>query len=236
MKRNLLKIIELIFVNLITMTRLLGAFALPFIYIYKGPSISSIVILILFLTDAIDGFLARTFKISTFLGSMLDAISDKLLNTVSFILLGLTYKIMIPPLILEISILLISYSTYRYGGNVQSSRVGKIKTIILDICVIFSFVLISLNAFNTNNHIINYFINNVATYINIFGSIISISCIIALLDYTKKYKKVRNNPKNKKISFKGRTRKKFKEVIKDGVDTNYYTIHKDESILEQFYK
>lgn len=236
MKRNLLKIIELIFVNLITMTRLLGAFALPFIYIYKGPSISSIVILILFLTDAIDGFLARTFKISTFLGSMLDAISDKLLNTVSFILLGLTYKIMIPPLILEISILLISYSTYRYGGNVQSSRVGKIKTIILDICVIFSFVLISLNAFNTNNHIINYFINNVATYINIFGSIISISCIIALLDYTKKYKKVRNNPKNKKISFKGRTRKKFKEVIKDGVDTNYYIIHKDESILEQFYK
>lgn len=236
MKRNLLKIIELIFVNLITMTRLLGAFALPFIYIYKGPSISSIVILILFLTDAIDGFLARTFKISTFLGSMLDAISDKLLNTVSFILLGLTYKIMIPPLILEISILLISYSTYRYGGNVQSSRVGKIKTIILDICVIFSFVLISLNAFNTNNHIINYFINNVATYINIFGSIISISCIIALLDYTKKYKKVRNNPKNKKISFKGRTRKKFKEVIKDGVDTNYYAIHKDESILEQFYK
>ena len=236
MKRNLLKIIELIFVNLITMTRLLGAFALPFIYIYKGPSISSIVILILFLTDAIDGFLARTFKISTFLGSMLDAISDKLLNTVSFILLGLTYKIMIPPLILEISILLISYSTYRYGGNVQSSRVGKIKTIILDICVIFSFVLISLNAFNTNNHIINYFINNVAIYINIFGSIISISCIIALLDYTKKYKKVRNNPKNKKISFKGRTRKKFKEVINDGVDTNYYTIHKDESILEQFYK
>lgn len=236
MKYNVLKIIELIFVNLITMTRLLGAFVLPFIYIYKGPSISSIVILILFLTDAIDGFLARTFKISTFLGSMLDAISDKLLNTVSFILLGLTYNIMIPPLILEILILLISYSTYRYGGNVQSSKVGKIKTIILDICVIFSFVLISLNAFNTNNHIINYFINNVTIYINIFGSIISISCIIALLDYTKKYKKVRNNPKNKKISFKGRTRKTFKELIMDGIDTNYYTIHKDESILEQFYK
>lgn len=236
MKCNVLKIIELIFVNLITMTRLLGAFVLPFIYIYKGSSISSIVILILFLTDAIDGFLARTFKISTFLGSMLDAISDKLLNTVSFILLGLTYNIMIPPLILEILILLISYSTYRYGGNVQSSKVGKIKTIILDICVIFSFVLISLNAFNTNNHIINYFINNVTIYINIFGSIISISCIIALLDYTKKYKKVRNNPKNKKISFKDRTRKTFKELIMDGIDTNYYTIHKDESILEQFYK
>ena len=33
MKYSALKIIELVFVNLITTTRLLGAFALPFIYV-----------------------------------------------------------------------------------------------------------------------------------------------------------------------------------------------------------
>ena len=148
MKYSALKIIELVFVNLITTTRLLGAFALPFIYVYHGPSVCALITIILFLTDAIDGFLARRLKISTFLGSMLDAFSDKLLNGISFIILGIEYNIMFAPLILELSILYTNYSTYRFGGNVQSSIIGKIKTVILDIFVILSFALLSLNAFN----------------------------------------------------------------------------------------
>ena len=118
MKYSALKIIELVFVNLITTTRLLGAFALPFIYVYHGPSVCALITIILFLTDAIDGFLARRLKISTFLGSMLDAFSDKLLNGISFIILGIEYNIMFAPLILELSILYTNYSTYRFGGNV----------------------------------------------------------------------------------------------------------------------
>lgn len=236
MKYSALKIIELIFVNLITFTRLLGAFTLPFIYYFKGPSICAIVTIILFLTDAIDGFLARTLKISTFLGSSLDALSDKFLNAISFIILGIEYNIMIPPLILEISILLTNYSTYRFGGNVQSSIIGKIKTIILDVFIVFSFILLSLNAININNKIVNYFINNTTTYINIFGCIITIACIIALLDYMKKNKQTRNNPKLTHVKLQKRKRKTLKEVMKDAIDTKYYIKHKDEAIIKQLYK
>ena len=236
MKYSALKITELIFVNLITLTRLLGAFALPFIYTFKGASVCAIVTIILFLTDAIDGFLARTLKISTFLGSSLDALSDKLLNAISFIILGIEYNIMIPPLILEISILLTNYSTYRFGGNVQSSIIGKVKTIVLDVFVIFSFILLSLNVINTNNKIINYFIDNTTTYINIFGCIITIACIVALLDYMKKNKQTRENPKLTHVKFQKRKRKTFKEVMRDAIDTKYYIKHKDEAIMKQLYK
>ena len=81
-------------VNTITSIRLLGALLLPLIYFKYGILISTINILCLFLTDAIDGFLARKFNSSTFLGSLLDVTSDKLLNFMSFLLLSFRYKIM----------------------------------------------------------------------------------------------------------------------------------------------
>lgn len=236
MKYSALKIIELVFINLITTTRLLGAFALPFIYVYHGPSVCALITIILFLTDAIDGFLARRLKISTFLGSMLDAFSDKLLNGISFIILGIEYNIMFAPLILELSILYTNYSTYRFGGNVQSSIIGKIKTVILDIFVILSFALLSLNAFNTNNNIIKYLIENTNIYINIFGCIITIVCIVALLDYMKKNKKTRINPEFTHVKFQNRKRKTFKELMNNLIDTKYYVKHKNEAIMKQFYK
>ena len=76
MKYSASKIVELVIVNLITLTRLVGALLLPLIYIKYGPSICAIWTIVLFATDAIDGFLARTLKISTFFGSAMDGISD----------------------------------------------------------------------------------------------------------------------------------------------------------------
>ena len=144
MKNKVIKNFMLVFVNVITLIRLFGAIALPFIYIKYDMNVVALISLILFLTDAIDGFLARTFKVSTFFGSAMDAFSDKALNTISFILLTLDYTIMLCPLILEMAILLINYQIYRFGGNVQSSITGKIKTIILDLFVILSFTILSL--------------------------------------------------------------------------------------------
>ena len=141
MTKKSLKTIKLILINSITITRLIGSLILPFVYYKYGASLVSLFIIILFLTDAIDGFLARKLKCSTFFGSILDACSDKLLNAISFIILSLEYTIMLAPLIIEISIMYTIYSTYRYGGNVQASRIGKNKTIILDIFVILSFII-----------------------------------------------------------------------------------------------
>lgn len=236
MKYDVLKTIELTFVNLITVVRFVGALILPFVYHKYGAGISTVMTILLFCTDALDGFLARALKISTFFGSAMDGISDKLLNTISFIILSLEYNIMIPPLILELSILLTLYSTYRFGGNVQSSKIGKIKTIILDICVIFSFILISLPTFKIDNIIINHFIHYTKQYIIFFGCIITIACLITLIDYNKKNIKTRNNKKLVHIKYQNRSKKSLKEILNDLFDTDYYLKHRNEPIMMQFYK
>lgn len=235
MSKNISKIIKLVIVNFITSIRLIGAFALPLIYYKQGISEASVFIIILFLSDAIDGLLARTLKISTFFGSILDAFSDKLLNAISFIILGLEYNIMIAPLVLEISILYTSYSTYRYGGNVQSSRIGKIKTFILDIFVIFSFILLSLPTLNIKTLLTDKLIAATDFIIQIFGFIIIISCLVALIDYLGKNKIARENPYANEIKNKHKKRKKFKRIINELFDPNYYRKHKNESIAKQFY-
>ena len=217
MNKKIVKWILIVLVNLITSIRLIGAFVLPFIYHHNGASIAAIMIIILFLTDAIDGFLARTFKISTFFGSLMDASSDKILNTISFIILGLEYNIMFAPLIIEIAILYTSYSTYRYGGNVRTLTIGKYKTIILDILVILSFVLISLPVLKINSIVIRFLVNNTYYFIHIFALIITVFCLITLYKYMKE------------------NRKPIKLIFEQLFDTEYYKKHRTESIMKQLY-
>lgn len=235
MRKDLLKKLGLIIVNLITLSRLIGAIALPFIYKIYGTSTFAFWTIILFLTDFIDGFLARTFKISTFFGCALDALSDKVLNLCSFILLSLINNSLLLPLILEIAILYTNYSTYRYGGNVKSTKIGKIKTAILDICIVLCFLLVSLPKYNLTMNFITYLINNTQRYINFFTSIITISCLIALLDYIKLNSMARKNPISNEIKITKKVKKSFNNLMKDAFDTNYYQKHKDESIMKQFY-
>ncbi len=236
MENKKIKKIMMIIVNIITLIRLIGALFLPCIYIKYGINYVAFISLLLFLTDAIDGFLARKFKVSTFFGSAMDALSDKVLNTISFILLILNYKIMICPLILELTVLFINYQTYRFGGNVQSSFIGKIKTIILDVFVILSFILLSLPILDVQISIIKHFIHNTTSYITLFTVVIVIAEIITIIDYEKKYKIVRNDPKKIHVKYQNRIKKTYKAFIHDIFDTEYYIKNKNESILKQLYK
>lgn len=236
MKYSCIKIIELVLVNAITLCRLFGALFLPIAYHLYGINFIALVTIFLFITDAIDGFLARRLKISTFFGCSMDALSDKVLNATLFILLGIEYRYMIPPLIIEILILYISYLTYKNGGNVKSTKTGKIKTIILDVCVILSLILLSIPKLNIDGKVTKYIISNTDFYIIILSSIITISCLIALLDYIKRYKNARFNPKYIKVKKRKKTGKSFKEIITRSFDIEYYCKHKDESIMNQLYE
>lgn len=236
MKYSCIKIIELVLVNAITLCRLFGALFLPIAYHLYGINFIALVTIFLFITDAIDGFLARRLKISTFFGCSMDALSDKVLNATLFILLGIEYRYMIPPLIIEILILYISYLTYKNGGNVKSTKTGKIKTIILDVCVILSLILLSIPKLNIGGKVTKYIISNTDFYIIILSSIITISCLIALLDYIKRYKNARFNPKYIKVKKRKKTGKSFKEIITRSFDIEYYSKHKDESIMNQLYE
>ena len=235
MGKKEIKILKLILVNLITGIRLIGAIMLPFVYAKNGANFAALFIIILFLTDAIDGFLARHLHVSTFFGGLMDATSDKLLNGIAFIILGIEYNIMIAPLIIEISIAGSQYSTFKYGGNIQSSFIGKIKTIILDVSVILCFLLLALPTLNIKAMFIQKLIHATDFIIHILGFVILLACLIALIDYLGKNKEARLNPKSDEIKKTKKKRKSFKQILDNLFDTEYYKEHKDESIMKQFY-
>lgn len=230
MKKDLIKIIC---INFITCTRLIGAFSLPFIFAIKGAPFGSIITIILFATDFIDGFLARSLKASTFFGAGMDALCDKLLNICSFSLLSVTYNTMFLPLILELFIMLVNYSFYRVGGNVKSSLIGKIKTVVLDVLVILSFCIISTQVFNTNKF--DTLIKNIPVIIQIFSYIIIVFSLIALCDYFIKFIKHKKSKYSVKNNISTRELKPIKLLMKDLLSIDYYNKHKSESILDQFY-
>ena len=232
MKKDLIKIIP---INLITLTRLIGAFTLPFIFVFKGAPIGAIITIILFATDWIDGLLARKLNASTFFGAGMDALCDKLLNICSFSLLGSVYKNMFLPLLIELAIMCTNYSSYKNGGNVKSTKIGKIKTVILAIFVILSFCLIGLRAFNFNSNIVYYLIEKTPELINLFSCIMTIAGLFALIDYLKRNKEIRKNPKQEKTKTEIKYLKPFKNLMIDLLDTKYYAKHKEESIIKQFY-
>lgn len=235
MKKEVQKVIKIVIINLITSVRLIGALVLPFIYNKFDTSIISLIIIFLFASDLIDGFLARHLHCATFFGSIMDAACDKLLSAVSFIILSIKYHFMLAPLAVEIAILYTIYSTYRYGGNVQSRMLGKVKTFVADLCVIFCFVLLSLPSLKMNNSFVNYIIDNTDNFIMVLSLIMLIFCLIALADYVMRNKEARKNPKCMEIKYEEKNRKKGSLILKQLFDTEYYLEHKDESIIKQFY-
>ena len=70
----------------------------------------------------------------------------------------------------ELFVMLVNYSFYRVGGNVKSSLIGKIKTVVLDVLVILSFCITSTQVFNTNKF--DTLIKNIPIIIQIFSYII----------------------------------------------------------------
>jgi len=67
-----------IIVNSITLYRLIASFALLYFIIQNNLTVFKWLLVVSFITDAIDGFLARKFKVTSILGSKFDSIADDL--------------------------------------------------------------------------------------------------------------------------------------------------------------
>lgn len=142
------KIIPKIIVNLITLTRLIGAILLPFIFLKYDFKIIFIITLIIYVTDLLDGFLARTFKCSCFFGAILDTISDKMLNMVVLVILGLKNRIMFIVLAMEVLIALVNLCKYKEGFNIRVNVFGKVKMLILGLTVLICYIAYTTTKFD----------------------------------------------------------------------------------------
>lgn len=131
-----------IFVNSITMIRVIGTFWLPIICIKLNYKDLIVYLILLLLTDSIDGFFARKLNVSTIFGAMLDACADKLLGIATFAVLARRHPVMLLPILTETLIVLINTKGATNGSILESSMLGKVKTWFMGICIILGFCTI----------------------------------------------------------------------------------------------
>ena len=129
-----------ILVNVITTFRFLYTMILP---ILKG-RISRLAFIInitlLFLTDSIDGALARKFKVQTLYGSVMDTIADKTLSIILIVLLIKKIEIVNLMLIGEVIIACINTYSLLRGKKTKSSIIGKLKMWFISIAIILGYM------------------------------------------------------------------------------------------------
>ncbi len=220
MKKDRLKIL----VNSITLFRLIGSFFLIPIYYTYDLKVVSLFSLFLFTTDLIDGFLARKFKVSTFFGSIMDALSDKSLGIISFAILSSVSPLMFIPLIIEILIPIVNSISVRNGANIKSSRIGKIKTWAVGISIIGSFLSALYDKHSLET-------------ISYLAALATTFDVLTLVDYIgHSYNSFKDKNKLIIVDFNSLEKKSFKELLRDSWNCNFYDKYKNESIKILLYK
>lgn len=211
---------KVLIVNAITLTRLLGTFILPLISRKLNIYVLIISFIILFITDFVDGGLARYWSVQTIGGSLLDPLSDKILAVSCLIVFMENHLYYLAILIFELVILSINVYRTFHEENVKSNYIGKIKTWLLSVTLIFGAInLLKPNLLNDILKFIN--INTDCLYINqeiVFISFIitGIFEILTIISYILESIK---SKKKKKYKHKF---KPFKKILIRLFDTDSY--------------
>ena len=111
----------LIFVNLLTTIRIIGVFMIVPIFFKYGGIYAALVSIACYLTDSIDGFLARKYHVSTFFGSFFDGVADKLFSCSNLIILFSVTKYSLIAIFFELLIVLIQF--IKFEKNMQNSLI-----------------------------------------------------------------------------------------------------------------
>ena len=162
-----------IFVNLITTARFAFALVLPIIKSKISNITFVISIIVLFLTDSIDGVLSRKHKVQTLYGSIMDTIADKTLSIVLLLVLIPKMNILAFVLLAEVIIAIINVSAMIKGKKTKSSLIGKAKMWFLSATIVLSY----MHYFN----ILNYNVVLISASITIPMQIATISNYIKAL-------------------------------------------------------
>lgn len=225
--------LKLVLVNLITFSRFIGSILIPIIYFKYGVKSLGLLILILFLTDMLDGFLSRKLKVETFLGGLMDAVSDKLF---AFVLLGFLtyyYPVILIVLFLEFTIFVINTLSFKDNKNIKTSSLGRAKTVLQDISIIVMYLLLGSDIYINYlpNKFANFIIhNNLGINYILVGIMICLD-VLTLCDYKKKsIKQIKYQKLNKKELLP------LKDIIVLLTDREFYVKNKDKKLKELLYK
>lgn len=218
-----MKKFNLIFVNSLTLVRIIGAFVVLALDKTNGILLGILTVLIYF-TDVVDGVYARHFKCATFLGALLDSVADKLFTIVSFIVL---YKIVgelaLVPIIIELIVLLMQFIKYALNMNIKSNVVGKLKVWIMAITIVTVYFANDLIENPNYVYILTpAIIFELLTFLSYLLEFFFPKNLNASLDKRKKIKKVKLSGKEKWHNF-----------VNVWINPEFYEKHKDESKLRE---
>ena len=236
--------LKILFINLLTLIRVIGTIIIVPIYKIYGGFLAGIISLICYLTDSIDGFLARKWQASTFFGAFFDGAADKMLTLANFILLYLITPYALIPIIIELLIIIVQYIKYLKHLNIKSNIIGKCKVWVLAICVVLTFFASDINnisflSINFKNYILNMnAFSKLAFYLLLPAIIME---VLTLFSYILESFNAKNliikstNTKEIELPQLGNKTKweKFKVVW---LNPHFYSQHKDDSNLQKLTK
>lgn len=165
--------------NILTILRIIFTPIVIFLGLTNHYKILIVIAMIIALTDAVDGFLARRWHVTSELGAKLDAIADKMLAIGLLIILIIKNHAFFYVLILECMIAIMNLYFYFKKRVSASLLVGKLKTWIIFITIILGFVGLVFPNFSVN----------VFIYITVALQIITLICYFIFGIKTTKLKK-----------------------------------------------
>lgn len=122
--------------NILTLSRLTAPLIIIPLFITGNFMTAFYSIAAFSLTDALDGFIARTFHLTSDLGRDLDAVADKLFAATLLISLSTVNPIYLISLLMEIVIGSICANKKMNKIDIRTCKVGKLKTILLDVSIV----------------------------------------------------------------------------------------------------
>ncbi len=217
-----------VFVNGLTLSRILGTLLLPLFFTYCNPFFTLIFVALLLLTDFFDGMLARKFKVQSLFGQIADQVADKVLGIVLLHIIATYYKVFYFVFGMEIAIALVNFAAALRGATTMSSFLGKFKTWLTSVCI-----LVGLFGYFQDSFNLKLLIKPLNTYIAYEETIlivcisITIGCqLTVLIDYIRHIQK-ELSIKKPKITYNFKDKEKLKRVL---FDTNYYNRYKGEPL------
>lgn len=216
-----------IFVNVLTLLRIFGTLFLPFIWATHIIPLIITYVVILLATDSFDGFLARKFHVQTLFGQIADTIADKILGIVLLIIAANSEKLFLTILVLELLIALINTLAFFGSLKVQSSFLGKCKTWILSIAIVFG--LMNVLSESMPQIYLEYKDNLLmgATFAALGAQ------MIVLLDYIKHFHNQIKQDTKLKFRHKIKNKEEFKKAL---FDTEECLKNKDKPLIDQLTK
>lgn len=231
MEKN--KVAKFIIVNLLTFSRIIGAIVMPICYFKNGIGNFALFVCLIFFTDFLDGRLSRYWKVESFLGGLADSVGDKLFAFSMIAILSYEYPLILIIFILELYIFISGIFSFSQNKNVQSSKMGKRKTLILDISISIMFIYLARDIYSPyiSENIMNFLNNSeVAVTYSLIGIMIGLE-LLTIADYT-----IKSMNKVSLKNIKGKKLKSFNEIFFMSVNREFYIKNKDKNLRELLYK